>query len=188
MTNPFKNFLRWVRRADLIDALNHDLEFARATHKLANETRKKAEAEAAALRDQVARLTAEPARLGEIISRVTAENYRLKQKVAAYLDGVPASDREIDWTKDDQQQLADFLENKPAGKKLAQHLANRLGDYQTAAIVLAPPNTAFALCARARGFRDCRGELLRLSAAGPSPANHVAPGMAVPADLENLQP
>jgi len=118
------------------------------------------------------------------------ERDQLKKKLAAqapYFAEFPAANGEEAWSKDDATALAHFLEKNPAGKKLAQHLNNRLHDYQAAAIQMGVPTQAYALLARARGFRDARGEIARLSAAGPSPANHVETDPALPSDLENLR-
>lgn len=104
-----------------------------------------------------------------------------------YLSDVPITRDEVPWSDDDRRQLTTFLETTLAGKKLVQHLANRLGDYERAAVLYATADNAVALLKRAHGFRDCRGEIIRLSAAGPSPANHEAQDIALPADLDHLR-
>lgn len=105
-----------------------------------------------------------------------------------YLADIPPPTREdVKWEEDDAKALAAFLETAPAGKKLAQHLSNRLADYERAAVLYRSPADMPALLKRAHGFRDCRGEIVRLSAAGPSPANHEQPDFPLPADLENLR-
>jgi soluble lytic murein transglycosylase-like protein len=110
-----------------------------------------------------------------------------QRQVQAYFADLPPTRGEIDWTRDDAAQLADFLETKPAGKKLAVHLMNRLADYERHAALFSTGDQIALGHKRAHGFRDCRGEILRLSAAGPSPANHEPQDLALPADLENLR-
>ena len=105
-----------------------------------------------------------------------------------YLSDLPApTPDDIEWEDDDTKTLATFLETSATGKKLAQHLANRLADYERAAVLYRSPADMPALLKRAHGFRDCRGEILRLSAAGPMPANHEQPDFPLPTDLENLR-
>lgn len=105
-----------------------------------------------------------------------------------YLSDLPApTPDDIEWEDDDTKTLATFLETSATGKKLAQHLANRLADYERAAVLYRSPADMPALLKRAHGFRDCRGEILRLSAAGPTPANHEQPDFPLPTDLENLR-
>lgn len=105
----------------------------------------------------------------------------------AYFADVPRDGADGNWTESDRRQLANFIETSDAGKKLLQHLTNRLADYERAAVVMSTPNNAALLCKLAHGFRDCRGEILRLSAAGPSPANHEQEDFALPSELENLR-
>lgn len=117
-----------------------------------------------------------------------ATTYQAAAELAKhYLADVPITRDEVPWSADDRRQLAAFLEDTPAGQKLMQHVANRLGDYERAAVLYASSGNAVALLKRAHGFRDCRGELVRLSAAGPSPANTEAQDIALPADLEYLR-
>lgn len=105
-----------------------------------------------------------------------------------YLTDIPTpTPDDIKWEDDDAKTLATFLETSATGKKLAQHLANRLADYERAAVLYRSPADMPALLKRAHGFRDCRGEILRLSAAGPTPANHEQPDFPLPTDLENLR-
>jgi hypothetical protein len=103
-----------------------------------------------------------------------------------YLCDLPPQETEVDWTKDDAKTLAAFLDG-PVGERLLKHLTNRLSDYERMAIFYSRAADSALLCKRAHGFRDCRGELLRLSAAGPSPANPEPPEDALPAELENLR-
>ncbi len=107
-------------------------------------------------------------------------------RLAHYFADLPATRDDLPWKAEDATALAAMLDT-PLGKRVMQHLTNRLADYTAAAVDLAPRENAYVLCARARGFRDCRGELLRLSAAGPSPANHESPGFSLPDELENLR-
>lgn len=108
--------------------------------------------------------------------------------VEIYFSDIPkASAEDVTWTPDDQRQLADFLEVKPAGKKLAQHLANRLSDYERQAFLFARMADVPLAVQRTRGFRDCRGEISRLSVAGPSPAKSEGEGFALPPDLESFR-
>lgn len=105
-----------------------------------------------------------------------------------YLSDIPPpSLEEVKWEADDAKALTHFLEVSPAGKKLAQHLANRLADYERAAVLFRHPNEVQALLKRAHGFRDCRGEIRRLSAAGPSPATSEPQAFPLPDELENLR-
>jgi hypothetical protein len=113
----------------------------------------------------------------------------LKARLAGldfYLCDLPPQETEVDWTKDDAKTLAAFLDG-PVGERLLKHLTNRLSDYERMAIFYSRAADAALLCKRAHGFRDCRGELLRLSAAGPSPAETEPPADALPAELENLR-
>jgi hypothetical protein len=103
-----------------------------------------------------------------------------------YLADLPPTREEIEWGKDDARTLAAFLDG-PTGEKLLRHMTNRLADYERAAVIYSNQHTAPLACKRAHGFRDARGELLRLSAAGPSPANHEPDGDALPPDLESLR-
>lgn len=138
----------------------------------------------------VADLTKRLAQEGARCRHLEQQQQELKQKQAkllAYLADIPPTSVETLWAKEDRDALAAFLETNTTGKALMQHLSNRLADYERAAVLYAEPQSALALCKRAHGFRDCRGELLRLSAAGPSPATNEAQEIALPEDLENLR-
>ncbi len=133
-------------------------------------------------------------RIAEMARTLGAERTALARAEAKlalaqhYLADLPPPTREdVKWEEDDAKALAAFLETAPAGKKLAQHLSNRLADYERAAVLYRSPADMPALLKRAHGFRDCRGEIVRLSAAGPSPATHEQPDFPLPADLENLR-
>lgn len=103
-----------------------------------------------------------------------------------YLCDLPATDEDTPWSREDARALAAFLDSE-LGSKLLKHLTNRLADYEKAAVLYSTGQTAAAACKRAHGFRDCRGELLRLSAAGPSPAKLETPEDALPEDLAHLR-
>jgi hypothetical protein len=124
------------------------------------------------------------------LSVLTVENADLQKKAAfatRYFAGMPArSEVEVAFTHDDRRDLATWAES-PAGAKLLTRLANRLDDYESQAIRVAGPAAAFALCARARGFRDAVAEVKQFTAAGPSPANHEAPEFPLPEGLEHLR-
>lgn len=141
--------------------------------------------------DERGRLNREIEGLRTLVRTMQAQTLATAQRVAladAYMADVPPNTAEVEWTKDDIAALAHFLEVTPSGKKLAQHLAARTADYDRFAIIAATsPNDAFARNKRAHGFRDCRGELLRLSAAGPSPAKHEPADFALPPELESLR-
>lgn len=133
-------------------------------------------------------------KLNHDLSRVSSveavEKTALKKKADfadAYFAGMPQrGEGKVEWTKDDFRDLATWAES-PAGMKLLTQLANRLDDYEAAAIRMAGPSAAYALCARARGFRDAIAELKQFTAAGPSPANHEQPEFPLPAELEHLR-
>lgn len=128
MTRWVKQLWRRLRQEDVIETLAHDLDGARRVMHFDAGERGNLKKEIATLREQVRRLEAEPDRLAQMLARRTQERDAAQMKLNAYLDGVPATHAEMSWTKEDQAQLADFLEHKPAGKKLAQHLANRVQD------------------------------------------------------------
>lgn len=124
-------------------------------------------------------------RLAQAETRATKAEMRL-EAVGFYLADMPPSREEIPWAKDDARSLAAFLDG-PTGEKLLRHMTNRLADYERAAVIYGTPANAALACKRAHGFRDARGELLRLSAAGPSPATHEPVDEALPAELEALR-
>lgn len=113
------------------------------------------------------------------------------REIAAWLEFVreipaPATGVPLEWTQDDSQALAAFLESE-TGSRFRAHLAHRLRDYETAAVTLGTTGTTTLLCKRAHGFRDAIVEVRRLSAAGPRSRNTVATAFPVPPDLENLR-
>lgn len=115
-----------------------------------------------------------------------ARTERRLEAVGFYLTDLPPTREEIPWAKDDARALAAFLDG-PTGEKLLRHMTNRLADYERAAVIYGTPANAALACKRAHGFRDARGELLRLSAAGPSPATHENADDALPAELDALR-
>jgi hypothetical protein len=171
-----KNLWRWIRREALIERLAADLDRQRSTAQL-NFTRWQDALDAIS--------KSAPLRSG--LARVTLERDEALRKLTAYLADVPATAEETPWSAEDSKALAHFLDVVPVGKKLAQHLGNRLADYDRAAVLYSTSGDAWARLKRAHGFRDCRGEILRLSATGPTPGQDETSGPALPPELENLR-
>lgn len=187
ITAWLKTAWRWIRREKIIEALAGDVDAYRNQRDEIQTGFRDLFGENEELRAHIARLKAEPEALRDKLRTAAGTAKRLQQRLDVYLTDAPATAEEATWTPDDSKALAHFLETNPAGKKLAQHLANRLADYDRAAVLYSTSGDAWARLKRAHGFRDCRGEILRLSAAGPLPANHETEGVALPADLEHLR-